>query len=414
MTKDLSPLLTVIIPTLNRIDTLYWTIKTVIAQEYKNLKIIISDNCSEDNIKELLQNFTDERISYTKTPQRFTMMQHFEYILNYADKGYISILGSDDGFLPGSIDKVVHIINKYPDILAIGWRFGNYNWPGLPAFFMIPMANYYRVVNATSEIEKVFKKNIYQTICFPSLYGGFISVELIKQLKQKNDGVFFHSRIPDFFSGAFVAANVEKYIRLEFPVTLNATSKSSAGFATTRSNVDQRSFNDLLTDEGNAPFHPSLKFIRCNVVPIAEALLQVNRLVPSFPKVAIKKVLNEVMLELRQEEDRNKIAEMKDGLIEMGKRNGMEDYVNDMLAKLVHVSPSSAVKKKFSPLSSTLYMYTTETSIQNVEDACNFAAEVIPKEFVELKIAFLKNYFRFQSSCRYLYLKWFSGKRKYI
>ncbi|MDQ6756638.1 MAG: glycosyltransferase [Bacteroidota bacterium] len=414
MPNELTPLLTVIIPTLNRRDTLYWTIKTVIAQTYKNLKVIISDNCSEDDIKELLDYFEDKRISYIKTPERFTMMQHYEYILNYANEGYISILGSDDGFLPGSIEKVVNIINKHKNIPAIGWRFGNYNWPGLPPFFMIPMANYYRIVNAKKEIKKIFKESIYQTISFPSIYGGFISIELIKILRQRNNGVFFHSRIPDFFSGALIAASVQKYIRLEFPITLNATSKTSAGFATISSTVDQGPFNDLLNNEGNAPFHPSLKFIRCNVVPISDALLQVNNLVPSFPKIPIKKVIDEVIKEMTYEHDETKFKEIHDGVIEIGKRNHIENYVKDILSKVIHVPKPATIKKKFSPVSSSLYVDTTKTNINNVEDACNFAAEVLPKRFYLLKINFLKMYFKIIALVQFLYLKFFSSKRKYL
>lgn len=414
MTNDLGPHLSVIIPTLNRADTLYWTLKTVIAQDYKNLKIIVSDNWSDDDIQGLLSQFKDARISYIKTPERFTMMQHFEYVLNYVDKGYVSILGSDDGFLPGSVNKIVKVINKHQKIMAIGWRFGNYNWPGLPPFFMIPLGNYYRIVNARKEIEKVFKKNIYQTISFPSFYGGFISIELIKKIKQQNNGIFFYSRIPDFFAGALIAASVQEYIRLEFPITLNATSKSSAGFATINPSVDQRPFNELVTDKGNALFHPSLKFIRCNIVPIADALLQVNKLIPSFPKLSIKKVIDEVILELQHEPDHNKFLEIKEGLIEIGKKNDMEEYVNDNLSKIDHVPRSFTIKKKFSPLSSTLYIDTTGSGLDNVQDACNFAAQIIPEKFFLLRNNFLKNYFRIRAIVYFLYLKLFSSKRKFI
>ncbi len=414
MGNNTPPLLTIIIPTLNRADTLYFTIRTVIEQQYANLRIIVSDNCSEDDIESVVNRFNDSRLSYIRTRERLTMMQHYEYVLNYSESGYLSILGSDDGFLPGSINRVAEIINKYPLIPAIGWRFGNYNWPGLPPFFMIPMANYYRLVNAQDEIKKVFKKSIYQSICFPSIYGGFVSVQLLKELRQKNGGIFFHSRIPDFFSGALIAATVREYIRLEFPITLNATSKTSAGFATINTTVDQRPFDNLLTDKGNAPFHPDLKFIRCNVVPIADALLQVNKLVPAFPKVEIKKVLDEVINELQTEADLNKFEEIKEGLIEMGKRNNLESYIQNTIQKIEPAAFSPKVISKFSIVSNTLYIDTTKTTISNVEEACHFTAQIIPKDFVELKVPFFKFCFHIKSGIRYFYLKLFSNKRRYL
>ena len=129
---------------------------------------------------------------------------------------------------------------------------------------MIPMANYYRVVDSESEIKQVLAGSIYHTITFPSLYGGFIKVDLIKALREKFGGVFFHSRIPDFFSGALVAASVKQYIRAEFPVTINATSKFSTGYATINDQNEQSAFQDLRKQEDNIPFHNKLLFIRSN------------------------------------------------------------------------------------------------------------------------------------------------------
>lgn len=44
----LNPKLNIIIPTINRADTLYWTLKTVLEQTYDNFEVIVSDNCSVD------------------------------------------------------------------------------------------------------------------------------------------------------------------------------------------------------------------------------------------------------------------------------------------------------------------------------------------------------------------------------
>lgn len=407
------PCLTIVIPTLNRSETLFWSIKTVIEHDYINLKIIVSDNCSEDNTYDVVKQFTDKRLQYIKTPLRFTMMQHFEYVLNYTNEGYISILGDDDGFVPGSLSKVLQIINKHQP-KAIGWRFGNYNWPGLPPHFMIPMSNYYRIVNAQKEIKRIFNQNIYQTVQFPSLYGGFISIDLINELKQKFNGVFFHSRIPDFFAGAFIAANVDTYIRLEYPVTLNATSKSSAGYATVNPNINQKAFEGLKVDEGNKPFHPSLKFIRCNVVPIAEALLRVNQLVPSFPKVSIQKIITETVIELAAESDENKFNEIKSGLIEMGKINNIEDFVESSLAKMVRKPSYHLVKEKYSPLSITLYVDSGKTNTSNVHEAVIFVNRIISQSTFRLFFSWQKYYCSMIQMSRYLSFKYLSSKRKYF
>ena len=107
------------------------------------------------------------------------MSRHWEFALQHVTEGFVTILGDDDGMLPGALQKVASIIQKNK-VDAVGWRFGNFNWKGLPPYFMIPMANYYRIVNAETETKKIFNGSTYDTIQFPSLYGGFIDIVIIK------------------------------------------------------------------------------------------------------------------------------------------------------------------------------------------------------------------------------------------
>ena len=44
---------TVIIPTRERAETLYYAIKTCVEQDYENLEIIVSDNASQDDTEKL-------------------------------------------------------------------------------------------------------------------------------------------------------------------------------------------------------------------------------------------------------------------------------------------------------------------------------------------------------------------------
>jgi hypothetical protein len=299
-------------------------------------------------------------------------------------------------------------------VQAVGWQFGNFNWQGLPSYFKIPMADYYRVVDAKTEIQKIFQKSIYSTIQFPSLYGGFIDIELIRHLKQKFGGSFFHSRIHDFFSGGLIAASVDKYIRAEFPVTINATSKHSTGFATINEKNDQTAFVDLQKKEDNIPFHKDLVFIRSNAIPIAEAMLQVHELVPTFPRVNFKKLLTEVAGEAAVSENYNRFLELMNGVQQLASMNHLDKYGEELVKNTYHEPVKSVVKKKFSPISLSLYVDTTNSGINNIEDACNFAAYVIPGNFFELKNKPARYLSLFSSLYRYLCLKLFSDKRKLL
>lgn len=65
--KDKLPLVSVIIPTHNRSDLLPRAVKSVLRQTYKNLELMIVDDCSTDNTSKIVQSFDDNRIKYIRS-----------------------------------------------------------------------------------------------------------------------------------------------------------------------------------------------------------------------------------------------------------------------------------------------------------------------------------------------------------
>src|SRR5690349_14295603 len=97
---------TVVIPTRERADTLYHTLRTCVDQDYENLSILVSDNCSADNTADVVHSFRDKRIQYIKTPARLSMSANWDFALDHVTEGYVNFIGDDDGLIPGSLDIV--------------------------------------------------------------------------------------------------------------------------------------------------------------------------------------------------------------------------------------------------------------------------------------------------------------------
>ncbi|MDF2188769.1 glycosyltransferase family A protein [Paraflavitalea sp. CAU 1676] len=401
----ISPKLTVVIPTIQRPDTLYWTIKTVIEQQYENFAVIVSDNFSNDNTLEVVNSFSDPRITYINPGMRLSMSRHWEFALEHVHEGFVTILGDDDGLIPGALATAASLLSKHA-VEAIGWRFGNYNWPGLNPHFMIPMGNYYRIVDSKQEIQKIFSKSIIHSIQFPSLYGGFISIELIRKLKADFGGQFFHSRIPDFYSSSVVAASTKKYIRLEFPLSINATSKHSTGYATVNAKVDQKAINDLKLNKDNLPFHSSIVFLKSINIAIADALLQAHDKIPSFPAPDIKKVIANTLYEAQHCGNEDKYNELIEGIIQIAEKNHLLPYAKDLITKAPFLQHFEAgVKNKYSPISETIYLDTRELNIRNVYDACQVVKRTILPHHFRYSNGIQKIISRIQQVIRYIYLR---------
>ena len=86
-------LLSVIITTYNRYEKLLKQIKRVKSQTYKNIEIIISDDCSDDDTYKV-QNL--EYIKYIKTPKNVGCANNSLFALNQANGEFVIFLSDDD------------------------------------------------------------------------------------------------------------------------------------------------------------------------------------------------------------------------------------------------------------------------------------------------------------------------------
>jgi glycosyltransferase involved in cell wall biosynthesis len=220
----------VIIPTRERADTLYHCLKTVAEQDYPNLQIIVSDNCSQDNTREVVASFSDPRIQYINTGKRLSMSKNWEFALNHVKEGWVTFLGDDDGMLPGAISRIAQIIAE-TNVMAIVSRWEFYFWPGIPQLenqMKIPISSGYEVRNGKKWLAKMMKGEAdYQDL--PWLYtGGFADINLIQSARNER-GDFFCSMAPDVYSAVALASTTEDYIMLHEPVCVMGVSHHSTG-----------------------------------------------------------------------------------------------------------------------------------------------------------------------------------------
>ena len=81
------PLISVGIPTYNRPKELRHALKSVVSQKYKNLEIIVSDNCSPGKeTQNVVKEFTDKdlRIKYYRQEENKGAAFNFKFVLEKA------------------------------------------------------------------------------------------------------------------------------------------------------------------------------------------------------------------------------------------------------------------------------------------------------------------------------------------
>lgn len=118
------PLVSIIIPTYNRVQQLPNAINSVLSQDYENFQIIIVDDGSTDGTRDSIKGqFSDNRIQYYRFEQNRGIGASRNAGVTYAQGEIIAFLDSDDIFLQGKISTQVRLLTKYPHI---GLCFCNY------------------------------------------------------------------------------------------------------------------------------------------------------------------------------------------------------------------------------------------------------------------------------------------------
>lgn len=109
--------LTIAIPTFNRSPFLKKSIEKISKeiQGYENVvELIVSDNCSTDNTKEVVTEFIKKGIpiNYNRNKVNKGMDGNFVYCFQNANSKYVWILGDDDFLIEGTIAKLINAIDS--------------------------------------------------------------------------------------------------------------------------------------------------------------------------------------------------------------------------------------------------------------------------------------------------------------
>lgn len=99
-------MVTVAIPTRNRAEYLRLAIDSVLAQSYKDIEVVVSDNASEDNTPEVLATYKD-RVKVLRQDRCLDMADNWQECLRAATGEYFLLLSDDDLLEPRAIDALI-------------------------------------------------------------------------------------------------------------------------------------------------------------------------------------------------------------------------------------------------------------------------------------------------------------------
>jgi Glycosyl transferase family 2 len=237
MTK---PVLTIVVPTCDRPDTLGPCLRALAKQTNLEVEIIVHNNASGEETTRIIESIDDSRIVHIRLLERVSMRENFERAIAAATGDYISMIGDDDAYCAGALDWIVQMVKQHnPD--ALRWTYAAYYWPSLSdanvGFFWLKYESFYggwawrQKINLTQSLLAGQLDGLWQSL---QIYHGAVSRRLYETTKSKLGGVFFGYHIPDIFvhTAMLLATGPDlsgEYIDVDHPLSIYGMSGHSNG-----------------------------------------------------------------------------------------------------------------------------------------------------------------------------------------
>lgn len=101
------------------------SIKSILDQSYKNFELIIVDDCSPENLKAIVDDFSDHRIIYYRNETNIggqNLIHQWNKSINYAKGEYIVLAADDDTYEINFLERCVKLALKFPSCDLIRGR----------------------------------------------------------------------------------------------------------------------------------------------------------------------------------------------------------------------------------------------------------------------------------------------------
>ena len=114
-----TPLLSIVVPTKNRVETLRILVESLLAWKADNFELIVHDNSDEDNhfADEITKYSDDCRLRYFHVREPLSAIENCDLAVHHARGEYVSFIGDDDGVIRQTLDVVAWMKKHSVDAL---------------------------------------------------------------------------------------------------------------------------------------------------------------------------------------------------------------------------------------------------------------------------------------------------------
>lgn len=227
-------LLSIVIPTKNRMEYVKSFIECVCSFQDKRIELVIQDN--SDSNKEMisfLESLHDSSIVYKYINEPVSMVENSELAVGAASGRYICFMGDDDLVSKKLVDFVEQM-EQHGIESAIFARNTSYFWPGVihkahkfPSLIIKKYKGQIRKINVKKEYQKFLRQGAISMEKLPQLYHGVVSRKCLEKVHEIS-GSFFPAPCPDMAVCVGLSYVVRKHLFCDVPLILSGAAPKSA------------------------------------------------------------------------------------------------------------------------------------------------------------------------------------------
>jgi glycosyltransferase involved in cell wall biosynthesis len=115
-----SPLVSVIMTSYNTSKYIATAIESLLAQTHSNWELLIADDCSTDNTREIIATFSDVRIRVLHNTTNLHYLRTRNRLISYFRGDFVALLDSDDLYDSEKLATQVHAFLQDPELAMCG------------------------------------------------------------------------------------------------------------------------------------------------------------------------------------------------------------------------------------------------------------------------------------------------------
>lgn len=181
----MNPKFSIVIPVYNRRDYLAQAIRSCLGQTTSDFEVLVSDDCSTDDLRALVDGFGDSRIRYLRSSSRLGAAKNHQHAVSLSRGSYVIALHSDDLLLPNCLESAGQLLDNCQGASAVYFSMTYLVGAEIHGFHPVPNLSFAdkSIVHTNPWLEKFYGINptccLFRKSAFEELGGYRTSLRFV-------------------------------------------------------------------------------------------------------------------------------------------------------------------------------------------------------------------------------------------